>query len=59
MDDEFLVVYKYGRFWRGFETSIYAGIWMLEFLFEVNGLNLRLHSHEFLFEVDESQTAFP
>ena len=30
-----------------------------QFLFEVNGLNLRLHSHEFLFEVDESQTAYP
>ena len=27
MDDEFLVVYKYERFWRGFEPSIYAEIW--------------------------------
>ena len=27
MDDEFLVVYKYERFWRGSEPSIYAEIW--------------------------------
>ena len=60
MDDEFLVDYKYGRFWRGSETSIYAEIRCFSSYSPANGLNLRLHSHEFkfLFEVSESQTAF-
>ena len=32
---------------------------MIQFWFYANGLNLRLHSHEFLFPANESQTAFP
>lgn len=61
MGDDFLVDYKYGRFWRGSKPSIYAVILMIQFWFDAYGLNLRLHSHEFkfLFEVNESLTAFP
>ena len=53
MDDEFLVVYKYERFWRGSEPSIYAEIWCFSsysLLVPISlSMNLRLHSHEFLF----------
>ena len=37
MDDEFLVVYKYERFWRGSEPSIYAEIWCFSPYFHANG----------------------
>ena len=37
MDDEFLVVYKYERFWRGSEPSIYAEIWCFSSYSPANG----------------------
>ena len=68
MDDEFLVVYKYERFWRGSEPSIYAEIWCFSSYFPANGSQTafpwvpipslwisRLHSHESLFQASGSQ----